>query len=184
MVEKSGVYLGEDLGFSRRKGGIFRRALERIGCRLASWKKNFLTFAGRVTFVKHVLSTIPIYLFSVFKAPNCFISKVQSIVVKFLWGKGDGSGIPWMKWANLCKPMGQGGMGLRDLGCFNQALLAKVAWRLFSNPESLLARVLMGKYCKEGDFFMAKARSGCSWGWRSILWEVGNGQDIKVFKDE
>lgn len=42
VVEKSGVYLGADLGFSRRKGGIFQRALERIGCRLASWKNCFL----------------------------------------------------------------------------------------------------------------------------------------------
>lgn len=30
---------------------------------------------------------------------------------------------------DLCKPMDQGGLGLSDLLCFNQALLAKLAWR-------------------------------------------------------
>lgn len=42
-----------------------------------------------------------------------------------------------MKWSNLCKPLDQGGLGLRDLGCFNQALSAKVAWRLFENEDSI-----------------------------------------------
>lgn len=80
-----------------------------------------------MTLVKYVLSTIPICLFSVFKAPSYFISKVRSIIIRFSWGKGDGGGISWMKWANFCKPLSWGGLGMRDLGCFNQALLAKVA---------------------------------------------------------
>lgn len=145
--------------------------------------------------VKHTLSAFPIFLFSVFRAPDYFISKVKSIIIRFLWGKGDGGGIPWMKWASLCKPLSQGGLGTCDLGCFNQALLAKVAWRLYEDADSLLAKELLGKYCTKEGLLSVKVGSGFSWGWRSILrgrdllvkglkWEVGSGQEIKVFQDE
>lgn len=78
------------------------------------------------------------------------------------------------------------------MGCLNQALLAKQAWRLISNPQSLVAKVLMGKYCGGKDFLESKAKSGCSWGWRSIMWglellrdkiawRLGDGETITVF---
>lgn len=40
-------------------------------------------------------------------------------------GKGDGGGIQRKKLSDLCKPMCMGGLGLRDVDCFTQALLAK-----------------------------------------------------------
>lgn len=65
---------------------------------------------------KHTLSTIPIYLFSIFRAPAYFVQKVRRMLIRFLWGKGDGGGICWKKWEDLCKPLGHGGLGIRDLG--------------------------------------------------------------------
>jgi hypothetical protein len=37
-------------------------------------------------------------------------------------------------------------MGFRDLKCFNMAMLGKQACRLMTNPTSLCARILKGKY--------------------------------------
>ncbi|KAM1958038.1 hypothetical protein ACFX15_003481 [Malus domestica] len=46
-------------------------------------------------------------------------------------------------------PIGQkrvGGLGFRDIQCFNLAFLAKIGWRLIQNPGSLLVTVLQEKY--------------------------------------
>lgn len=103
--------------------------------------------------VKHTLSTIPIYLFLVFRAPRYFVDKIRSIIIRFLWGKRDGGGISSMKWVNLCKPMSEGGLGLRDLDCFNQALLAKMAWRLFEDKNSLACPSSFGQILLKQGFF-------------------------------
>ncbi|KAL2903406.1 hypothetical protein RDABS01_002116 [Bienertia sinuspersici] len=61
----------------------------------------------------------------------------------------------WHSWDSLCLPKSMGGMGFRDLKCFNQALLATQGWRLLNNPSSLLYDVLKAKYFKHSDFLSA-----------------------------
>ena len=43
-----------------------------------------------------------------------------------------------------------GGIGFWDFRLFNQALLARQAWRLLTIPDSLCARVLRAKYYPNG----------------------------------
>ena len=49
--------------------------------------------------------------------------------------------IHWVRWAELCKPKSENGMGFKDLALFNDALLAKKTWRLLQNTNSLFYRV-------------------------------------------
>lgn len=99
-----------------------------------------------------------------------------------------------MSWSKICRSKGKGGMGFRDLHDFNQAMLAKVSWRIVKNPDSLLAKVLRGRYFKDGDFIKAKIGNNSSLTWRNILWgrslfikgirwKIGNGNRITIDED-
>ena len=99
-----------------------------------------------------------------------------------------------MAWWKMSIPKNQGGMGFRDIHCFNLAMLAKQAWRLLENPDSLCATILRVKYYPDGDLLNTDLKKGSSFTWQSIMvgvsslkrghiWRVGNGQNIDIWED-
>ena len=94
-----------------------------------------------------------------------------------------------------CKPKSQRGMGFRNLQAFNLALLAKQAWRILSNPSTLVGCILKAKYFPFSDILHAELGSIPSFTWRSIFnslevlrcgtrWRVGNGRLIHIWEDK
>jgi hypothetical protein len=72
----------------------------------------------------------------------------------------------------MTKPKIQGGIGFRDLRIFNQALLAKQAWRLLEHPESLCARLLKAKYYPAGELLDTVFPKNASPCWQGITFGV------------
>ncbi|CAL1395371.1 unnamed protein product [Linum trigynum] len=129
---------------------------------------------------------------SCFKLPLSLCRLLDRHVARFWWGDADDHfRIRWVSWRNLCRSKHDGGLGFRRFEQFNQALLAKIGWRILMEPQSLLAQVYKGKYFPNGSFLEASARSRPSWGWQSILfgrellaqglrWQIGNGQTVAL----
>lgn len=45
--------------------------------------------------------------------------------------------IHWKKWSDFCYNKADGGLGFKDFGTFNRALLAKQWWIIFHNDKLL-----------------------------------------------
>ncbi|KAK3226110.1 hypothetical protein Dsin_005972 [Dipteronia sinensis] len=77
--------------------------------------------------------------------------------------------ISWVKWETLYLPKSLGGLGLMDLGLFNQALVAKQALRLAVGECSLVAQVMKAKYFRNEEFLSVRLKPGNSHVWRSLV---------------
>lgn len=63
-------YLGLPLGASPTLKKTWKPILDKCKARLASWKRKLLSFGGRLTLIKSVLSSLPSYYLSLFKIPS------------------------------------------------------------------------------------------------------------------
>ncbi|KAL5820561.1 hypothetical protein ACOSQ3_022443 [Xanthoceras sorbifolium] len=94
---------------------------------------------------------------SLFRLPKSVIDDIHKCCARFWWGcVGNAKKMHWGSWSKLCKGKEFGGMGFRDLHVFNQALLAKQAWRIIFFPNSLASRVLKQCYFPTSTFLRAK----------------------------
>ncbi|KAA3474873.1 Ribonuclease H-like superfamily protein [Gossypium australe] len=120
-------------------------------------------------------------------------SQLENIMNKFWWSNNKmKTGIHWSGWNKLCLSKFDGGFGFKNLFLFNKALLAKQVWRVLTQPQCLLARVLKARYFSFTDILAAKIGSYPSFTWRSIcsardliedgmLWSTGKGDRVNIW---
>lgn len=145
--------------------------------------------------IKSVAQAIPTYAMQVFSIPNGILFEIEKMIRGFFWGqRASEKKISWVAWDKLTFSKDKGGMGFRDVQDFNKAMLAKQAWRLLTKEDSLMFKVLKGKYFPKCGFLEAKHNSSSSFTWKSILLArnllskgvrkvVGNGASINIWTD-
>ena len=71
-------YLGMPIGANIRLIRNSNQVMEKLYKRLSTWKVKSLSFGGRLTLVKYVLGSSPLYFLSLFHAPtSVLISKAS-----------------------------------------------------------------------------------------------------------
>jgi hypothetical protein len=77
------LYLGLPIGGDPRRLGFWEPVLTRIRNILSGWQSRFLSFGGRLVLLKFVLTSLPVYALSFFKAPAGTISSIDSLLTNF-----------------------------------------------------------------------------------------------------
>jgi len=80
------VYLSLPIGGNARRLICWEPLLNRIKFRLSMWNSKHLLLGGQIVLLKSVLSSLPVYALSFFKAPSCIVSSIESILNFFFWG--------------------------------------------------------------------------------------------------
>ena len=158
-------YLGIPLGAHFKDASIWNPILERVEKKLFGWKRLYLSKGGRLTLLKSTLSSLPTYYLSLFTIPQHITDRLERIQRNFLWGSSnDVFRYPLVAWDKVVWPVEIGGLGIRKIGLFNQALLGKWLWRFGKEATHLWRQVIATKYGED------------SGGWCTRLMVVGYGR--------
>lgn len=179
-------YLGLPALVGADRSDCFKHLIDRVLGKTKGWKEKMLSMRGKEILIKAIAQAIPAYGIVVFLIPKGVCKGMTHTIAQFLWGDDEEHRrMHWKAWWKL---------GFRDLYSFNIAMLAKQAWRLLLEPESLCVTVLRAKYYPDGNLLKARLKKGSSFTWQSIIeglksfkrgciWRVGDGLQINIWED-
>jgi hypothetical protein len=72
-------------------------------------------------------------------------------------------------WKDICAPKKEGGLGIRNFQAVNQGLILMAAWRIASNSDDFLHKVLKAKYFHDSSIWRPNSTVPKSAFWASVL---------------
>ncbi|XP_058775212.1 uncharacterized protein LOC131649467 [Vicia villosa] len=182
-------FLGIWVGERANKTKVWKDVVTNIKSRLSKWKGRNISIGGRVTLIGSVLNAIPIFTLSFYKAPSMIIKEIRGLLSNFLWnGNANKRSIHWVKWENVCKPKEKGGLGIRDVGDLNRALLLKWKWRILKEDKAIWSRFLLLRYHNPKFKVLASCgevlnRDDSSWWRHTVLNDFKEEEGVEGFID-
>nr|GEW50770.1 RNA-directed DNA polymerase, eukaryota, reverse transcriptase zinc-binding domain protein [Tanacetum cinerariifolium] len=146
--------------------------VDKVQTRLSKWKLNTLSIGGRLTLLKSVLGSIPIFHMSIFRVPLGVLRMLESTRSHFFNGHVPNSKkASWVKWNNVMASREKGGLGVASLYALNRGLIFKWIWRFYSQYLSLWARVIKAIHEEDGKVRKVD-HSGSRSCWLNIVHEI------------
>ncbi|GJW65188.1 hypothetical protein Tco_0117072 [Tanacetum coccineum] len=106
-------YLGINIGDRMSRIKAWDNVIEKVLCRLSKWKMKSLSIGGRLTLLKSVLGSTPLYYMSMYKVPIQVLNKLESIRYHFFNGvEHNVRKMSFVKWKNVLASKEKGGLAL------------------------------------------------------------------------
>ncbi|XP_026398808.1 uncharacterized protein LOC113294636 [Papaver somniferum] len=126
-------------------------------------------------------------------APDKSIKKMEALQRNNWWEKANSKGSYIIGWKELNLPKRLKGLGFKNLRYFNEALLAKLAWRMIHERDAKWVQMLQARFCKHGDPLYGEIKRKGTWIWNGIqrglqwikrfhVWEVGDTSKINKWQ--
>nr|GEX93971.1 RNA-directed DNA polymerase, eukaryota, reverse transcriptase zinc-binding domain protein [Tanacetum cinerariifolium] len=92
-------YLGVKVGSNMSRITTWDDVISKVSSRLSKWKLKLLSIGDRLSLLKSVLTSIPLYHMSIFKVPIDVLNHLESIRRKFFYGvDGSDRKLAWIGW--------------------------------------------------------------------------------------
>lgn len=140
--------------------------------KLEGWKAKLLFRRGRVTLLKLVINSLPIYFMSLFKISHGIPDEIKKLQRCFLWGGANNNrGMHFIRWDIVCHEKKNEGLGLVDLETKNRSLLTKWIWRYGNEREHIWRKIVTAKNDYDPHALLPKATvsRNCSKVWKYII---------------
>ena len=149
-----GTYLRTPIFTSRHTTSSYQYLVDKIRMKIEGWQTKYLSMMGRATLIKSVVSTIPIYAMQTTLLPQKISHQLDKMNCSFLWGDtGQHRSCHTINWEIVTMPNEAGDQGLTSIRHRNQAILMHQAWCLYTNPDTIWARILKAKYFPHSPMF-------------------------------
>lgn len=136
-----GTYLGLPIIHSKVTRSTYSYVIEKVLRKLASWKGKVLSYAGRRTLIQFSLNSIPLYTMQSAFLPVSLCDKLVIVSRNFLWGGNrDISHNHLVNWERVCRPKGNGALGLRKAKLTNYLCLPRRDGRFIRDKTPCVRR--------------------------------------------
>lgn len=142
------LYLGVPIIQGRIKIIYFEHLVEKVRMKLEGWKAKLLSSGWRLTLIKVVLASLPIYTTSSTVVPKATLRHIEKLMANFLWNIQGVSRVHWVRWSKICTPIDEGGLGILRMDHLVESLHAKLMWATMSG-YTLWAKFARAKYFTE-----------------------------------
>ncbi|GKA85188.1 ribonuclease H-like domain-containing protein [Tanacetum coccineum] len=133
-----------------------------------------LSVGGRLTLIKSVLTSLPLYHMSLYKAPLGVLRDLESLRRKFFNGADiNEKRFSMISWNKILASKQKGGLGVSSFFALNRSLLFKWVWRFLSQDASLWHRLIAVLYGNRSPFVHTGSVSSLS-PWNCILKELNS----------
>ncbi|KAJ0565602.1 putative RNA-directed DNA polymerase [Helianthus annuus] len=165
-------YLGLLVGANMNQVKHWKGVINCVKSRLSKWKSKVLFVGGRSTLLKSVLDSLPLYYFSLYKAPKGVLDSLEALRRCFFWEvMMKKKKMAWVCWERVLGPVEKGGLGFGSLRTMNISLLLKWWWRYKTESGSLWKRTVEAIHNNPSSWSYLLIKVGIAGVWNGIIKE-------------